>query len=58
MVNDIQLKAEKMIAQCHDAVVAVVHQTLLQDHPGVLWEQGIVSSDQSHTGNIYHPIFH
>ena len=44
--------------QCHDALVTVVHHALLQDHhPGVLQEQGIASSDQSHPGDIYHPDF-
>jgi len=46
-MDNIQLKADKTIAQHHDAMVTVVHQALLQDHPGVLWEQGITSSDQS-----------
>jgi len=36
--------------------VSIVHQALLQDHPGILREQGI-SSDQSHPGDIYHPGF-
>ena len=30
-------------------------KALLQDHPGVLREQGIASSDQCHPGDIYHP---
>ena len=38
-------------------LVAIVHHALLQDHPGVLREQGI-SSDQSCPGDIYHPDFH
>jgi len=33
-----------------------VHHALLQDHPGVLREQGI-SSDHSRPGDIYHPDF-
>ena len=37
--------------------VTVLHHALLQDHPGVLWEQGIASSDHSHPGDIYHPDF-
>ena len=43
--------------QRHDALVTVVHHSLLQDHPGVLRQQGIASSDQSLPGNIYHPDF-
>ena len=43
--------------QRHDALVTVVHHALLQDHPGVLRQQGIASSDQSLPGNIYHPDF-
>ena len=39
--------------QHHDALVNIVHYALLQDHPGVLYEQGI-KSDQSHP---YHPVF-
>ena len=46
-----------MHIQCHDALVTVLHHALLQDHPGVLWEQGIASSDHSHPGDIYHPDF-
>ena len=46
-----------MHIQCHDALVTVLHHALLQDHPGVLWEQGIASSDHSHLGDIYHPDF-
>jgi len=42
--------------QRHDAVVNIVHHALLQDHPGVLREQGI-ASDQSLPGDIYHPDF-
>jgi len=42
MVNDIQLKVDKVIAQRHDAMVTVVHQVLLQYHPGILWEQRTV----------------
>ena len=42
--------------QRHNALVSVVHHALLQDHPGVLPEQGI-ASDQSHPGDIYHPDF-
>ena len=42
-----------MHIQCHDALVTVLHHALLQDHPGVLWEQGITSSDHSHPGDIY-----
>ena len=38
--------------QCHDALVTVVHHVLLQDHPGVLREQG---TDQSRPEDIYHP---
>ena len=37
--------------------MSIVQHALLQDHPGVLREQGI-SSDQSRPGNIYHPDFH
>ena len=43
--------------QHHNALVSVVHHALLQDHSGVLREQGI-SSDQSRPGDIYHPDFH
>ena len=43
--------------QCHDALVTVVYHALLQDHPGVLREQGIASSDRSHSGDIYLPDF-
>jgi len=42
--------------QHYKALVSIVHQALLQDHPGVLREQGI-SSYQSHPGDIYHPDF-
>jgi len=42
--------------QCHDALVNIIHHALLQEHPGVLREQGI-ASDQSHPGDIYHPEF-
>ena len=41
--------------QCHDALVTVVHHALLRDHPGVLREQGIASSDQSRPGDILSP---
>ena len=37
--------------------MSIVHHALLQDHPGVLREQGI-SSDQSHPDDIYHSDFH
>ena len=40
-----------------NALVSVVHHALLQDHPGVLREQGI-PSDRSRPGDIYHPDFH
>ena len=40
--------------QCHNALVSIVHHALLQDHSGVLREQGI----SSHPGDIYHPDFH
>jgi len=43
--------------QRHDALVSVVHHTLLQDHPGVLREQGTSTSDRSRPGDIYHPNF-
>ena len=43
--------------QRHNALVSIVHHSLLQDHPGVLREQGI-SSDQSRPGDVYHPDFH
>jgi len=43
--------------QRHDALVSVVHHTLLQDHPGVLHEQGTSTSDRSRPGDIYHPNF-
>ena len=43
--------------QFHDALVTVVHHVLLQDHPGVLREQGIVSFDRYRPGDIYHPYF-
>ena len=43
--------------QCHDSQVFVVHHALLQDHPGVLCEQGASTSDHSCPGNIYHPNF-
>ena len=43
--------------QRHNALVSVVHHALLQDHPGVLREQGI-PSDRSRPGDIYHPDFH
>ena len=36
--------------------MSIVRQARLQDHPGVLWEQGI-SSDQFRPGDIYHPDF-
>ncbi|XP_065902561.1 uncharacterized protein [Dysidea avara] len=39
------------------AIVTVVDHALFQDHPGVLREQGIASSDQSRPGDIYHPDF-
>ena len=42
--------------QRHNALVSIVHHALLQDHPGVLREQGI-SSGQSRPGDIYHPDF-
>ena len=42
--------------QRHNALVSIVHHALLQDHPGVLREQGI-SSDHSRPGDIYHPDF-
>jgi len=42
--------------QRHNALVSVVHQALLQDHPGVLREQSI-ASDHSRPGDIYHPDF-
>ena len=42
--------------QRHNALVSIVHHALLQDHPGVLHEQGI-ASDQSRPGDIYHPDF-
>ena len=42
---------------CPINFVSIVHHALLQDHPGVLREQGI-SSDQSRPGDIYHPDFH
>ena len=42
--------------QCHNAFVSIVLHALLQDHPGVLCEQGI-GSDQSLPGDIYHPDF-
>jgi len=48
MMNDTQLKVDKMIVQCLDAIV---HHALLQDHPGVLQEQGIAFSDNP--GDIY-----
>jgi len=43
--------------QHHDALVSVEHHTLLQDHPGVLREQGTSTSDRSRPGDIYHPNF-
>ena len=43
--------------QRHDALVLVVHHILLQDHPGVLREQGTSTSDRSRPGDIYHPNF-
>ena len=42
--------------QHHNALVSIVHHALLQDHPGVLREQGI-ASDQSRPGDIYHSVF-
>ena len=42
--------------QRHDALVSIVHHALLQDHPGVLHKQSIVS-DQCRPGDIYHPDF-
>ena len=38
--------------------VSIVHHALLQDHPGVLRQQGIPSFDHSHPGDIYHLDFH
>jgi len=43
--------------QHHDALVSVVHNALLQDHPGVLREQGASTSDDSRPGDLYHPNF-
>ena len=37
--------------QRHDALVNIVHHALLQDHPGVLCEQGI-ASDQFRPGHL------
>jgi len=45
-----------LLIQHHDAFVNIAHHALLQDHPGVLREQGI-TSDQSRPGDIYHPDF-
>ena len=42
-----------MHIQCHDTLVTVLHHALL----GVLWEQGIASSDHSRPGDIFHPDF-
>ena len=47
----------QLCIQCHDALVTIVHHALLQNHPGVLREQGIASSDQSCLGDMYHPDF-
>ena len=43
--------------QHHDALVSVVHHTLLQDPPDVLHEQDTSTSDCSHPEDIYHPNF-
>jgi len=42
--------------QRHNALVSIVHHAFLQDHPGVLRDQGI-ASDQSRPGDIYPPHF-
>jgi len=38
----------------NNSLVSIVHHTFLQNHLGVLREQGI-ASDQSRPGDIYHP---
>ena len=43
--------------QHHDALVSVVHHTLLQDPPDVLHEQDTSTSDCSHPEDTYHPNF-
>ena len=43
--------------QRHDALVSIVHHSLLQDHAGVLREQDTSTGYHSHPGDIYHPNF-
>jgi len=41
----------------HDALVNILHHTLLQDHPGVLNEHCASFADNSRPGDTFHPDF-